>query len=134
MPKQSNISLYRRSIGRQKQSKHKSKSNLLMKQLSKPVKYKNNNFHLLGNIISKNINNSREKYFSKGIKLAESELKKRSKMEYKIVYNKPNKFDNDVFFPAMKSFRVTNFDNISGQLVLYDKCKNIETFYMNKYG
>ena len=55
-------------------------------------------------------------------------------MEYKIVYNKPNKFDNDVFFPAMKSFRVTNFDNISGQLVLYEKCKNIETFYMNKYG
>ena len=53
-----------------------------MKQLSKPVKYKNNNFHLLDNIISKNINNSREKYFSKGIKLAESELKKRSKMEF----------------------------------------------------
>lgn len=133
MPKQNNISLYRRSIGKQKQSKQKKKSDLL-KQLLKPVKNKNNNFRFLNNIISKNINNSREKYFSKGIKLAESELKKRFNTQYKIVYNTSNKFDHDIFFPVMKSFRVTNFDKISGQLVLYEKCKNIETFYMNKYG
>lgn len=94
------------------------------------------NKSVINNVLSFNINNSdcQPKYFRKAVKITETKLEKESNKSFRVTYLPGDKQDNDLYLSTIKQFRLTKKPKLDGQLVLYEKSKNIASFYDTKYG